>query len=92
MFTRNDLLDALRRHLDPGQTDARRPSRDRSPVTAASSNYPELQGKRFLTERDIRQALTPAAKVLTIPTDAIVSPLAQDWLALKEIRIIRSSP
>jgi len=30
-------------------------------------------------------------KRLTIPKDAIVSPLALDWLALKGVRIVRTS-
>ena len=48
-----------------------------------------LRGRRFLSEREIRKALTPGAQQLTIAKDAIVSPLALDWLALKGIRIVR---
>jgi ethanolamine utilization cobalamin adenosyltransferase len=37
----------------------------------------------------IKKALTPGAQRITIPEDAILSPLAQDWLALKGIEIER---
>ena len=76
MFTRDDLLDALARHLTPPEA-----------LKAASL----LKGRPFVTEYDIKRALTPGARHLTIPKDAIVSPLAQDWLALRDITIVRSS-
>lgn len=77
MLTRNDVLDAVRRHLAPVGSPGR-PSR------------PAAAGRPFLTEHDVKKALTPGAQHLKITKDAIVSPLAQDWLALKGIRIIRA--
>ena len=96
MFTRDDLIDAILRRLqasdslqaaDRGLT---RGSAAAEALGAAPAGF--LKGRRFLTEHEIRKALTPGARVLTIPTGAIVSPLAQEWLALKGIEILRSDP
>lgn len=93
MFNRNDLIDALRRHLEP------KCSLDRGSASQASgatygepkvSSMPRIQGRRFMSEYEIKKALTTGSQHLTIPKDAIVSPLAQDWLALQGIRIVRS--
>jgi len=40
-----------------------------------------------MTDHEVRKALTPGAKDLTIPKDVIISPLAQEWLALEGIRV-----
>ena len=53
--------------------------------------YTSLPAKRiFLSEYEIklicaRQKLDP--KILKVPREAIVSPLAQDWLAMKGIKV-----
>jgi len=89
MFTRSDLIDVLRRHLAPVPVPA--------PTSVPRDGHQDpgclkpLCGRRFLTEYEIKQALTPQMKRLTIPKDAIVSPLALDWLALKGVRIVRTS-
>ena len=75
-----DIKDALLRRLAPWGATARPP---------APASTREIV-RTFLTERDIRKALTPGAMTLTIGKDAIVSPLALEWLALSGVRIIRS--
>ena len=47
------------------------------------------KGRLFLSEYDIKKRLTGGGTRLTIPKDAIVSPLAQDWLTLKGIAVVR---
>ncbi len=49
----------------------------------------KTRGRAFLSEFDIKKALTPGAQLLTIPKDAIVSPLAQEWLDFQGITIAR---
>lgn len=49
----------------------------------------KARGRAFLTEYDIKKALTPGAQLLTIPKDAIVSPLAQEWLDFQGITVVR---
>ena len=51
--------------------------------------YTSLPAKRiFLTEHDIRKLLSPGSKKLTVPKEAILSPLAQDWISEKGIEIV----
>lgn len=81
MFTRNDLVDVILRHLaavEPVPPDKERP------------RHPPMlpKGRIFLSEYELKKRLTPQAQQLKIPRGAIVSPLAADWLVLKGVRII----
>jgi len=60
----------------------------RKHILPSPGKGPARARRLFLTEYEIKKTLTPGAKDLTIPKDAIVSPLAQEWLALEGIRII----
>jgi hypothetical protein len=82
MLTRDDLVDAILRGLGP-------PVAEKGAPAARPKALPAVRGRPFLTERDVKGSLTPLARELTIPKDAIVSPLALDWLALKGIEIVR---
>jgi hypothetical protein len=77
MLTRGDIVDVFLAYMRPA------PSRG-APRRAASA----ARRRIFLTEYEVRKSLTPGAKDLTIPKDVIVSPLAQEWLALEGIRIV----
>ncbi len=65
----------------PAQGDAQ------SAAQAASNDGP--RGRVFLSEYDIKKRLTPQSDELEIPKDAILSPLAVDWIILRGIRVIR---
>jgi hypothetical protein len=56
---------------------------------AASKKVPELKKKVFLSDRDMRGLCKPGAKTVRIPANAIVSPLALDWLDYDGIEIVR---
>lgn len=90
-----DLTDAFLRALRPGRAPQAAPSPPpvpKSPPPASPwPSAPSGKGRVFLSEYHVRKALTPGSLDLKIPKDAIVSPLALEWLALKGIRIIRSS-
>lgn len=75
MLTRDDLLDILVAGLS------------KDGPAAVSPHGP--QGRRFLSEYEIKKQLTPGGKRLTIPMHSIVSPLALDWLTLQGIEISR---
>jgi len=84
MFTVDDLIDAIVEQLAPLYAE--------KPAAGTPNRFsPAPQKKRvFLTELDVKKALTPGGKELTIGRDVIVSPLALEWLELKGIRIIRA--
>lgn len=92
----NDIIDAI---LEVLQARKPAPAADQAtprpnPSSAVPKRWkfvpdPTPKGRPFLTEHEIRKALTPDARRLTIPRNAIVSPLALDWLALKGIEIVR---
>lgn len=78
MFTRDDLIGwVLEQLADPVRL--RR--------TASRQGLPAA-GRMFLSEYEIRRRLTGDARELRIPKGSIVSPLAQDWLALRGVRVI----
>lgn len=59
-----------------------------------SSILPAIQkvvshpGRNFLSEYDIKKLLKKNPLLLCIPKQTIISPLAQDWLLEKNIKII----
>ena len=84
MLTRDDLIDLLVRHID-----GERSSPSPKPIRNAFSSLPELKGRKFLTEFELKRQLTGPSQQLTIPKDAILSPLALEWLALGRIKVVR---
>lgn len=81
MLTRDDLIDIVLAALSKGKAAAKavaRPWRKDGPP-----------GRPFLSEYDIKKRLTPGGTRLTIPGNAIISPLVSDWLTLKGIDVIR---
>ena len=74
MWTRNDLVDWLMERMAP---------------STAAIKGPEPKRKVFLSEYEIKRMLTPQSQHLTIPKEAILSPLAVDWLTLKGIKVVR---
>ena len=46
-------------------------------------------GRLFLSEFDIKKRLTAGQTSLTLAQEAIISPLAADWIILKGITIVR---
>lgn len=43
----------------------------------------------FLSDWEMRKMLQPGASEIRIPANAIISPLALDWIEFKKIKIIR---
>jgi hypothetical protein len=73
VLTRDDVIDILVSGLAKAGPGAPAPAK----------------GRPFLSEYDIKKRLTPGGNRLTIPGQAIVSPLALDWLTLRGIEIVR---
>lgn len=92
-FTANDLIDVIVKALQekPGAHQATPvpPPKPPPPRRWKYVRDPAPKGRPFLTETQIRKALTPGKRHLTIPRDAIISPLALDWLAFRGVDIVR---
>ncbi len=80
MLTRDDLIDIVVASLAKakGAAGALRRWDPNGPVR-----------KVFVSEYDIKKRLTPGGTRLTIPGNAILSPLVSDWLILRGIEVIR---
>ena len=100
MLTRDDLIDLIMEGLRlaaspvpaPGPVSAGTQSSNPWPVGQgrfAKEETVRTRGRLFLSEYDIKKRLAPSAQLLTIPKDAIISPLATDWLVLKGVKIVR---
>lgn len=79
MLTRDDLIDIIAAGLAKVKPAA--------VVRAWSPKGPA--GRVFLSEYEIKKRLTAGGLRLTIPENAILSPLASDWLTLRGIEIVR---
>lgn len=82
MLTRDDLIDIITAGLAEAKPAAA--------ARAWSSTGPA--GRLFLSEYDIKKRLTAGGLRLTIPGNAILSPLVSDWLTLKGIEVTRELP
>lgn len=83
MLTRDDLIDIIVAGLAKAK-----------PAAAAARLWSATGpvGRLFLSEYDIKKRLTPGGLRLTIPGNAILSPLVTDWLTLRGIDVIREHP
>ncbi|MHB2026217.1 MAG: hypothetical protein ACYCPQ_06220 [Elusimicrobiota bacterium] len=83
MLTRGDLIDIIvSRLLESGvgkSPEKPAPARGRSAVP---------KGRPFFSEHRIREMIA-AGKPVRVPTEAIISPLAEDWLILNGIKVVR---
>lgn len=105
MLTRDDLIDmliaglakakpAVAASVPTAQPAAAKPFIAVAPPVAKAKPSglppPGPKGRAFWSEYEIKKALTGGGKRLTLPADAIVSPLASDWLTLRGIEIVRT--
>jgi len=59
-------------------------------VAPELKKIPELKKKIFLSDFELRKKIAAGAKSISVPANAIISPLALDWLDYDGIKIIRS--
>ena len=86
MLTKDDLIDIIMERLGRERVS---PPRAAAPAPARRRLDGEVRGREFLSEYDIRKRLTGNSQELRISKEAIISPLAEDWLTLRRIKIIR---
>ena len=79
MLTKGAVEDIVMMHL------SRREPAGAAPV---SRKVPELKKKVFLSDWEIRRMFRPGQRSITVPLNAIISPLSRDWLDYNSIEII----
>lgn len=57
-------------------------------VPGSAENAPRRGGRVFLSEYDLKKAVDWGKKELRVPSGAILSPLALDWIIFKKIRVV----
>ena len=64
----------------------------RKPEEAAAvpKKVPELLPRIFLSDFELRRKFAAGSGFINVPGNAIISPLALDWLDYEGIKIIRS--
>lgn len=80
MLTKGAIEDLIMQHLTRKAGGAQ---------ASAPKKVPELKKKVFLSDRDMRGLCRPGARTVKVPANAIVSPLALDWLDYDGIEIVR---
>jgi len=86
VLTRDDLIDLIVAGLAKAGPASVVPG---AAPSRPKTGLPDVSGRLFLTEREIKKRLTPGGNRLTIPKNSIVSPQAVDWLTLQGIQIVR---
>ncbi|MDE1976461.1 MAG: hypothetical protein KGL04_01335 [Elusimicrobia bacterium] len=91
MLTRDDLIELIVSHLikEGGAGEAVRPPAAPAASAATVGMEQGPRGRRFISEYELRRMIKPGASRVAVPKDAIVSPMALDWLVLKGIAVDR---
>ena len=79
MLTKGAVEDLIMQYLRPG------------PGGKASSmkKVPEIKRRVFLSDWQLRRVYKAGAKTVTVPANAIISPLSLDWLDYNGVTVIR---
>lgn len=78
MLTRGAIVDIIAEHLRP-----------RPGAAPAVKKVPELRKRVFLSDWELRRLYRPGDRTVTVPADAILSPLSLDWLDYEGVRVVR---
>ena len=84
MLTKGAITDLIASHLA-------RAAGGGSPSPAPSRKVPEeLPKKVFFSDYELRRLLSPDGKSVQVPANALLSPLALDWIEFNCIQVIRA--
>ncbi|HAT73028.1 MAG TPA: hypothetical protein DCS63_09460 [Elusimicrobia bacterium] len=78
MLTKGAVEDIIMSHLRPVPGVAR-----------AAGKVPELKKRVFVSDWELRRLYRPGSKSVTVPVNAIISPLSMDWLGYNGVELIR---
>ena len=80
MLTKGDITDIICEHL-PGFTGS-------GGASARPASLP-LPKRVFISDWELKKLYKPGQKTLKIPSNAIVSPLSQDWLDYAGVEVLK---
>ncbi|MEI7528750.1 MAG: hypothetical protein WCK76_07385 [Elusimicrobiota bacterium] len=80
MLTKGAIEDLIAEHLFRGRSGGGSP---------APKKVPELQHRVFLSDFELRAMITAGGRAIKVPANAIISPLALDWIEYNGIEIVR---
>lgn len=81
MLTKGAVEDLIMQHL------ARASGGGAAPVPAKPGRP---QKKVFISDWELRRLFKPGARSVTVPANAIISPLSLDWLNYDGIKVVRA--
>ena len=79
MLTKGAVEDLILQHLRPGPGGTALPLK----------KVPEIKRRVFLSDWQLRRVYKAGAKTVTVPANAIISPLSLDWLDYNGVTVIR---
>ncbi len=82
MLTKGAVEDLIFAHLSRGRGEDR--------AMPAARKVPGLRKKVFLSDLELRRLYRPGSRTVTVPADAILSPLSMDWLDYEGVDVVRN--
>ena len=79
MLTKGAVEDLIMQHLRPAPGAA-----------PAVRKTPELKKRTFISDWELRRLYKPGSRTVTVPVNAILSPLSVDWLEYNGITVVRA--
>ncbi|MDD2806020.1 MAG: hypothetical protein PHV33_10730 [Elusimicrobiales bacterium] len=78
MLTKGALEDLIMQHLRPAPG-----------AVPAVKKVPALKKRIFISDWELRRLYTPGARMVSVPANAILSPLSLDWLDYDGVKVLR---
>ncbi|MBI4802815.1 MAG: hypothetical protein HY796_09870 [Elusimicrobia bacterium] len=77
MLTKSDIADIISERLERGSCE-RAPAAAKTPLKRV-----------FISDRELKRMVKEGQKMVKVPANAIISPLSEDWLDYKGVKILR---
>ena len=81
MLTKGAVEDLIYRHLF---------REDRGGAAPAGAGKPAPVKRMFISDWELRRLYKPGARSVSVPANAILSPLSLDWLDYNGVRVVRN--
>lgn len=90
MLTKADIADIVSRRLAEYTHAGIETSHGAAtrPISVAKASRP-LPKRVFISDWEIKRMVVPGRRTVTVPANAIISPLSQDWLDYDGIEVLR---